>query len=214
MIQRPGGLTALCIVAIVLGALGILSGLTGAAGMAMRARIEALTEHIQDDEDAAKLQRRVSQRANAVWEEHPIRTWSLVAGRLLVATLLVVGGSLTLKLKPAGRAILLAAFATGVVFEALQIVPNIQAANASYDAMLQAMEETVSRDEQRPPGFDQTMSTIMKASAIMQILIAVAMLVGKCAYYAVGLWYVTRARVAASFARPASEAEPPGELAR
>lgn len=214
MIQRPGGLTALCIVAIVLGALGILSGAAGAAGMAMRSRIEAFTEQIQDDEDAAKLQRRVSQRANAVWEEHPIRTWSLVAGKLVVATLLLAGGCLALKLKPAGRTILLGAFATGILFELLQTAPNIQAVNASYEAMHQAMEESLSNGEQRPPGFDQTIAAIVKASVIMQILMAFAMLVGKCAYYAVGLWYLKRARIAASFSRRISEGEPSGELAR
>lgn len=199
MKQRPGGLTAVCVVAIMLGSLGILAGLTGAAGMAMRSRVQAFSEKMQPDADAAQLQRRVSQRTNALWDEHPVRTWSLVAGRLLVATSLVVGGWLAFKLKRAGRKLLLATFAAGVLFELLQIIPSIQVANASYDAMQQAIEARPSENNERPPGINQTLAAFMKASAIMQIVIVLVLMAAKCSYYVIGFWYLKRGRAAVHF---------------
>lgn len=199
--QRPGGLTALCVLSIVLGSMGFLSGLVGLVGMLFQNQMQSAVAGLQPDADMARIQQEVNEQTNELMRQHAVRNWILLLVRLNVAIGLLLGGIWSLGLKPIGRMTLLVAFGVGIVLEAFQLWPqweNRNLAAQTMDRMVQAQKE---QNAKAPPGFDDTMKMMGQVAAAMTIVVALGMFLAKSGFYAFGLWYLTRPHIAGLFVR-------------
>lgn len=205
--HRPGGLTAICILAIVLGALGALLGLAALAAPALQGPMQNVVAQWQpqEDEEAARAQQQIAEETREFAQRHIVRNTLFAVGRLVVATSLLVGGVLSLRLGPRGRKALLVAFAAGIVFELAQLWPNLEAIPLTQRAFQLGMEAQHRQMPNGPQAGDmQALGRIMgKAIAAMQVAMIAGMLLAKCGFYAFGLWYLTRPHTALLFIRRA-----------
>jgi hypothetical protein len=202
-VARPGGLTALCILAIVLGALGIMTGLTGLAAAALSDPLQKLAAGLQPEQDkeGARLQQQVADESREFAGRHFVRNLLFSLARLVVASCLLLGGILALRLKTPGRKALLVAFAAGILFELSQIWPMIEV--FGFTERIMEMQQQMAGNA--PNGGDAagTMRVMAKMIAAMQVAMMGGMLLTKITCYAFGLWYLTRPHVAALYVRPA-----------
>ena len=204
--QRPGGLTAICILAIVLGAFGALFGVGGLMAVAFQGPMQEAMSKLQpqENEEVARAQRQIAEEAQEFAQRHVVRNALFAVARLLVASCLLAGGILSLRLHPYGRKVLLAAFAAGIVFEIAQIWPNLEAIPVTQRAVqlsLQAQQKQMAKGAKA--GDMEAMGRVMgKAMAAMQIVMIAGMVLAKAGFYAFGLWYLTRPHTAALFVRP------------
>lgn len=202
-VTRPGGLTALCILAIVLGALGLMTGLLGLAAAALQDPLQKLAAGIQPEqgEEAARMQQQVADESRDFAKQHFVRNLVFSLARLVVASCLLFGGIFALRLNAAGRKILLFAFAAGILFELFQIWPMIEVLGFT-DRVMEMQQQMVGN---APNGGDAagTMRLMAKMVAVMQVAMMGGMLLTKIACYGFGLWYLTRPHISALYVRPA-----------
>jgi hypothetical protein len=198
---RPGGITALCVLTIVLGSLGLLTGLAAIATFVFGRQMQTAIAGLQPDAEAARVQREIAEEADETMRQHWVRNWLLALIRLTVAAALLVGGIWSLRLKPIGRTALLAAFGVGILFEILQLWPAWEARGESARMFERIMEAQQQQQNKAPPGFHAMMKMLGQAMPTIQFVGAVAMFLAKCGFYGFGLWYLTRPRVASLFVR-------------
>ena len=204
---RPGGLTALCILAIVLGALGVLTGLGGIAAVALQGPMQDAVAHLQPQQDA-DVQQKLMEESREFARQHAVRNGVLAGLRLLVASGLLTGGILTLRLRPYGRKILLIALASGIGFEIAQLWPAVEAIPFTQRAMELSMEGQQKQAQGNGKNAQDAaamMRVMAKAIAAMQVMVIAGMFLAKAGFYGFGLWYLTRPHVAALFVRPAAD---------
>ena len=204
--QRPGGLTALCVLTIVLGSLGLLMGLSAIGSLLFQGQMQNAIAQLQPDAEAAKVQQEIAEETNALMRQHLVRNWIFAVVRLNVAMALLLGGIWSLGLKRIGRATLLVVFAIGILFEIAQIWPLLedrQLTAQTFDRMMQAQMHK-QQQPNTPQGFDAPMKMIGQVVAAMQMVMMVVLLLAKCGFYTFGLWYLTRPATAGRFVRPKS----------
>ncbi|MEX2118203.1 MAG: hypothetical protein WD847_01230 [Pirellulales bacterium] len=205
MNQRPGGLTAVCVLAIVLGALGLLTGLVGIVGMLAAPAMQNLFSGMPGmNDEFTKVQMEMNAEMMAVAQSRPVLTWSLYIVHLMVASTLLVGGILAVMLKPVGRRLLLGVFVGAIVFELVRIVPTVIMAlenMAIVEEYMPRLAEASNQGGQAPPGMDQTMGAFAKVGAIVGLVAAVAMMLFKCAFYVVGTLYLSKPRIVALYSQ-------------
>lgn len=210
--HRPGGLAALCILAMVLGAFGVLSGLGGIAAAVLQGPMQDMMAQLQphEDEEAAHAQQQIVDEAKEFAQKHVVRNTLFALARLCVASCLLAGGILTLRLHLYGRKILLIAFSAGILFELAQIWPMVEAIPFTERTMQLAMEaqqKEMAGKGQNAQDAEAMMRIMIKAMGAMQVAMMAAMLLTKAGFYGFGLWYVTRPRIAALFV-PATPPDP------
>jgi hypothetical protein len=194
--SRPGGITALGVLTIVLGVFGLLNAFVAIVGLLFQGQMQSALANLQPDAEAARVQREVAEQAEQIAAQHPVRNWILVLSRLNVATALLLGGIWSLRLKPIGRITLLAAFGVGIVLEVFQLWPAWEARDLSAQIFEQMGQAN------GPPGGQAFMEMMAQAMGVLQVAMIVAMFVAKSAFYGFGLWYLTRPHVAGLFVRP------------
>lgn len=201
--KRPGVLTALCVLTIVLAALGILGGLSGIAGLALHRQLQATVVDLQPDAETAKVQAEIAEETAELMSKHVVRNWIITIARLTMSIGLLLGGIWSLRLQARGRRTLLVLFGVGIVLEVAQIWPlleNREITAKTFDRLMQAQMQKAPQPK-APPGFNASMKVMGQVVATMQLVVMVALLVAKCGFYAFGLWYLTRPNRAALFAR-------------
>jgi hypothetical protein len=200
--QRPGGITALCVLTIVLGSIGVLTGLTGIANIVFQRRVQGAIASLQPDEEMARAQQEMADEAEQFSQQHVVRNWIFEILRLAIAMSLLVGGIWSLGLKPLGRRTLLAVFAVGVVFEVAQIWPLLDARELTARGMDRMIQAQAQKQGNAPPGSDAFLKMLVQVMVTVQLFVMIALLLAKCSFYGFGLWYLNRPHVAALFIRP------------
>lgn len=126
--RRPSGLTAVCMIAIVLGSLGLLGSLMAIVSLVAGPRIqEAFSAPFQQPggDRMAEAQRAMQQKIQAVADRYRWPNAGFAVVNLAVATALVAGGIMGLNRAHWARTLLIAAFAFAIVFEIPRTVVNI-----------------------------------------------------------------------------------------
>jgi hypothetical protein len=204
--HRPGGLTALCILAIVLGALGVLSTLGAIAAAAYQSPLQEAIARFQakKNEEAARLQQQLDDETREFTQRHPVRNILFAVAELLVASGLLAGGILTLRLSSYGRMLLMIAFGAAIVLELAQLWPAMEAIPFTQRTIQLSMEAQQKEMNAQGPNADDAaamMRVMAKAIAALQVLVFAGKVLLKIGFYAFGLWYLTRPRVAGLFVR-------------
>jgi hypothetical protein len=203
--RRTGGLTAICVLAIVLGAMGVLTGCFGLVGLLFSSQMQNAIAGIQQaNQGAAEVQNEMNAKALTISRKYSWATVPLMVAKLFVEIALLAGAIMSLGLKPLGRRMLLAAFGAAIVVESIQLVPALlvqRETQALMAEMMPKMMQEVQQGAKKTPGFDpdQFASGLVKAISIMSFVIGIGWLVCKVVYYAIGIVYLRKPQVAASF---------------
>ena len=202
---RPGVLTALCVLCIVLGALGLMNSLFGTVGAIAGPKLQQMMTPKSSPGMPKEMQDAQQKFQDEVIVVQNKFFWQSVVAlifRFIVATLLLIGGLRTLGLVESGRKVLLIACGAALAFELahaiLQSVVTMEmltAVNSFVNGMLSSMPE----GKKTPPGFQNTMQTIVRGSIIAQLVIMFLLVMAKAGLYLYGLVYLQRTQVKALF---------------
>jgi len=200
--RRPTGLTAVCVIAIILGGLGLAGSLMGVVGLTVGSSMQkAFTLPPQPGMDTQvidaqlAMQREIQAVADRYWGYN----LAFVLACLFVAGGLLAGGIIALGIKPAGRALLIGAFAVAVVFEVLRAVFQV----FMQVEMVAVMSDSISRimEAASPagaPGAEQA-ATIAAVATQVGMFVGIAFVcvyvLAKLIFYAVGIHYLRRPSV-------------------
>lgn len=201
---RPGWLTMLCVLCIVLGALGLMNSLLGAfgvvAGPALQKAIQpkasaSMPQGLQD------AQTEFQDNINAVQGKYMWATVPALAIRALAASLLLIGGIRSLSLVEGGRQILLVACAVAVVFELTHaILQSIIALDMMtiVNEYIEKVLQTVPKNN-KGPDLGKIMPTIVRWSILGSLIFAFLIALVKIALYVFGLIYLRKPHIQALF---------------
>jgi hypothetical protein len=201
--QRPGGLTAVCVIAIVLGGLGLCASLFGLASLAFQDKIEKFSMQQQTPpgmpngvlKDQMEMQKKMQQKMMEVTHRYRGVTLGTTLLNLLCATSLLVGGIMTMKLNPTGRSFLVMVFVAVIVFEIVRLVIMVFMQLDMAAAMTAAFQGGPSN---QAAAF---LATSMKIGTFVGMGIGFVMALGKIVFYGIGASYLGRPKVRQLFER-------------
>jgi hypothetical protein len=199
---RPGWLTALCVIAIVIGILGALNGLFGAVGTLFSRQLQtAVTPAAPPgaSQQMQKVQQQFQAETLAIQDKYFVGILLSAIVRTIVAGALTWGGVSCLSLKQAGRTLLLAACAAAILFEignsvlqGLVSMEMMAAMNGFFENFLQTMPQ----GSGPPP---ELFLKFLKGWMIFGLVMGYVIVGLKIAFYIFGLIYLQREAVKTLF---------------
>ncbi|MDX1944999.1 MAG: hypothetical protein SFU86_06300 [Pirellulaceae bacterium] len=202
--RRPGWLTALCVVCIVLGALGVTSGLFGVAGAALGETLQKAMSPKNPPgatDEMQQLSQQFQDQMNDVQQRFFAGILGAAIARIFVAGFLLFGGLQGLGLKERGRKMLLAACLAAIVFELghmiLQTLVNMEMMNA-FNTFLEGLSQSLASSPGRAGV--ETMLGIMRGAMVFGMVLQYLLVLGKLVVYGWGSLYLRRPNVRAVFA--------------
>ena len=193
---RPGALTALAVIGIVLGSFTTLGGLQKMAALTFQQALNQLGQ-IRDDPRASpehrqriERQQRMQEDVQEIQRGWNVVNWIFAPLSILFGILLIVGGTLTFKLSRAGRKLLVWTCVAGIAFDisrgAADILMTLQISRVWQGHMSQMTAGS--------PGSDMA-SGMMGAAAGMGLAFGGAWVALKVGYYLWGVIYLTTERM-------------------
>jgi hypothetical protein len=201
---RPGWLTAMCVLCIVIGLLGVLNGLAQLFGTLFAEQMQtAFTPQGQGiPPELQQVQDRFRDETLAVQEKFYVPNLIAAVFRIGIAACLVYGGIACLGLAATGRQVLMIALGAAVLFElahgllqSLISMEMMTAVNAFFESFLQTMPQ----GNGPPP---EVMLNIMKGSFIVGFVFQFAIALLKIGFYIWGAMFLMRPAIKALFQPP------------
>lgn len=201
---RPGGLTAIAVIAIVVGILGILSS---AGGLVMMAANPYLQQMLQPPSgpggpsELEKAQQKSQAEIQAVADKYQAATLSLLAVSLISAVCFTFGGFKALGLSRSGRLLLLVACGLAVFYELGHWVEQFVMVPEMSLVMQRSMRETFEAEPDRPGNrqAQQFVDSFLPMVFMSTLVITVGIGLVKMVYYFYTLIYLNREHVRARF---------------
>jgi hypothetical protein len=202
--KRPGRLTAVCIIAIILGALGVLGSLSAMASIAFQRAASKAFEMPQQpgpNTEFVEANRKMQQRTQDV----ALRFWGLNVGvalaNLAVSAGLLVGGIVMFKMNGKARAFLLAVLAVAIVFEVIQasvyVLMQLQMAPILAESMPQMMKTTVPKGQPETEQVAEMGAVVAKVTIFVGIAFHAIFALVKLIFYAIGARYLCKPSIRA-----------------
>ena len=194
---RPGGLTAICVIVIVLGAMGMMSsGLKGvqlAVGKALQQAITQATA--QPNNEMGKAQEEMTK---AIWEETDklmIPNLLLISAQFAICGALAYGGIKSMGLKEVGWKVLVWAVCLILVFEIIQffviVYTQLQIMPIMEVHMARMMESTPNSG----PSEKEFMGAITKFSMIIGFVFHGGWTLLKVVFFCIAIRYLRSQRI-------------------
>lgn len=203
---RPGWLTALCVIAIVIGVLGLMNGILGVVGTLFAEQFQTMFTPPGGGgmpPDMQAIQDKFQQETMAVQEKFFLGILAAAILRIAVAAALLVGGVQCLGLKESGRQVLLLACGAAVLFEighaVLQSLVNMEMMTA-VNGFMQNFLEAMPQGKGPPP---EVFMNIMKGSLIAGFVVQYLIALLKIAFYVWGVLFLSRQAIKALFGHSA-----------
>jgi hypothetical protein len=208
--QRPGGLTVICVLAIVIGALGLMTGCVGLFSQVFNQQMQDGLAGIQarDNKEVGELQKEMNAKVVLASAKYALLNKLLAVAQLAVAGSLLAGGIMSLKLRPLGRKLLLGAFVAAIVVETAQLYPTLAVQRATAPIVAEYTPKMVKAQAPQggqQPGMNEAMSAIMSVAMIVGMVFVIGMAVVKGVFYVIGIVYLRKPSVALLFTPPAIE---------
>jgi hypothetical protein len=194
---RPGKLTAICVIAIVLGVLGILGGAYGVLWLIMAPFVTQLLVPPAGPGFPAEMresQLRLHAEIQGVMYRYIVPLAVLMGISLIAAVAMTVGGFKALKLKGLGRLLLLAGFTLGVAYEIGNGWLQFAMTPESVAVMQRSLDDTLQSTPDGPgrQHMKRGMEISLGIGKFAGITFAVVLGVVKLAYYLFSLIYLNR----------------------
>ncbi len=197
--RRPGGLTAVCVIALVLGGLGLLGSLMGLASLAGGSRLQqAMTMSPQGPgaNELAKFQRTMQQRMQAVTDRYRWPSTGFLLVNAGLAACMLAGGIMALNRTPGARTFLMIVLAVAVPFEISRSILNgfmqRDMAAVMSDLLPRVMGASAPANGPNAQATAAVGTMIAKASIILGIAFQLIFSAAKLFYYAIGWFYLRR----------------------
>jgi hypothetical protein len=198
--RRPGGLTAICVIAMILGGLGAVFSLFGLGSLAFRSQLEnAFAPQRQPgmSKEFVEAQRDMQQKTNAVQQRFLGLNSVLGLVNLVLGTSMFIGGIYVLQLSPKGREFLAAVFVAAIVFELVRIPIIVsmqyQVAAVMSDSMPRMMNSINNQDGSNAAAEAATIFT--RIWIFVLIAIMAAFFLAKIIFYTIGVRYLGRPQI-------------------
>jgi len=201
---KPGWLTALCVVCIVLGALGLLNAILGTAAEIAGPRFQAMLSPRGGPgmpADLQQAQQDLMDEMNAIKRKYFSLSLALLGVRFVAAGLLLYGGLRCLALSESGRKLLIAACAVALLFELSQTIIQSLVYLQNLTAMNSALErfQSALANGNAPPGLQSVMKWTMQISVVLPMILAYGMALLKGGVFLFGLSYLRRPHIKSLF---------------
>ena len=196
---RPGGLMAVCVIAIVLGGLGLLGSLMAIVGLVAGPRLQqASVKLLQQpgNDKVVEAQLAMQQKIQAVNDRYrwPNAGFALLNVGLSVG--LLAGGILALNREPRARTLLIALFAVALLFEIsrsiVQVFMQWEMAAAMSDLLPRMMAASAPAKGPNAQQAAAIGTAIAKVGILLGLGFQLIFTVAKLTYYAVGWCYLRR----------------------
>ncbi len=200
--RRPGGLTAICVIAIILGVLGLLSSLWGLASLAIGPSLQKAMQVPPQGpgrDRAMELQRTMQQKIQAVADRYRWPTAVFALLNVGLAGCMLAGGIMGLKRNAKARTLLTAVFAVAILFVIsrgiVEAFAQWEIAAIMSDLLPRMMEQAGPPNAPNVPNAAAMGSAFAKIGIVLGLAYAVVSIVVKLTYYAVGWFYLRRPAV-------------------
>jgi hypothetical protein len=202
--KKPGGLVAVCVIAMVLGGLLTCTGLFTSVGLVTSQFLSNGQQGLFDgaaeqgkgsDKEALESVQQMQERMRSQQRKWFVPQLAIATIHLLLAVSLVVGGAMGMGLMPAGRSLILTACSIGIGFELLRTAFEIFVQSQSMEAMRDSMQEMAQSGSGAEVPMDQFMNLGMGFSIAMAACFAVV----KLGYYIPAIVYLRRPHVRSLF---------------
>ena len=202
---RPGLLTALCVLCIVLGTLGLMNSLFGTIGALAGPKLQQMIQPKSSPSMPQEMQKVQQEFQDEVIRIQGKYYWESVVAllfRFAAALLLLIGGLRTLGFAEPGRKVLLVACAVALAFELahaiLQSMVQMEMMS-SVNSLVEGLLNNMPQNKDMPAGFKGTMSSIVRGSIIAQLVIMYLLVLAKAGLYLFGLIYLQKPHIKALF---------------
>jgi hypothetical protein len=200
--SRPGWLTALCVLCIVIGLLGAFNGIAGFFGTLFAEQMQTMFTPAGNTgmpPEMEQVQNKFREETLAVQQKFFVASLIASVFRMLIAGGLFYGGIVCLGLKESGRQVLLAACGAAVLFElghaVLQSLVNMEMMTA-VNGFLENFLQTMPQKGGPPP---EVFINIMKGSIIVGFVFQYAIGLLKIGFYIWGVLFLLRPAIKALF---------------
>jgi hypothetical protein len=215
--RRPGGLTAICVIAIILGVLGVITALMGMAGaVAGQAMQKAFTPSMPQnmDDEALEVQIEMNEAVQEMGQRFILPNVAFIVFGLAVAIGLIVGGAQSLKIKPAGRMILVAVFLVAILFElargGFQLYVQMQVMAVMGEYWPRLIKAAAGQQPPGGPDMETLMNIALSVAKVTAYSVVILPVLVKGGFYAIGAFYLGRERVKQLFERSDAAQSPFG----
>lgn len=206
--ERPGGLSVICVLAIVLAALGLFTGCAGLGSQVSASRMQRAMAEMRGGRNMPmdKVQQEFNDRILAIAARYHWATLPLMIAKLVVEIGMLAGAILSLRFDGRGRIALQCALLSAIVVESLSAIPAMLIQIETRDATTEMMTKMMAAGGggKGPPakavkGVAQTVGSIVGTIAIA---VAVAWMIGKTIFYVVAVRYLRKPDIIRLFQPP------------
>lgn len=202
--STPGGLTAVCVLAAVLGVVGSLTGCSGLFTQVFASQMQQAMANLPGgaNSPAIELQKEMNAKTLAITRRYAWFTIPLLVAKVAVEIVILAGAIMSWGLKPRGRSWLRAGLIAAIVVESLQIVPTLKMQHETFEVMGEFMPKMLAAQpgaQNHPAGMGGVMSTMSTAMGIVSMIIAVGWLAAKLVYYVLSIRYLRKPSIVALF---------------
>ena len=197
---RPGGLTLICVLAIIFGALGILAACIGIVSQLGASVFQQAVAGQAGGGEIPEVQAELLTRTMAISSKYTAIIVPLLVLKFLVEAALLIGGIMALGYKPTGRSLLSKALIGALILECIQYVPTfmIQRETQAITAELMPKIMAAQGGNAAPAGFDMT--AMMSGLGTVMLAFGLVWLIIKVVLYILGLRYLATPKMDALFA--------------
>jgi hypothetical protein len=205
---RPGALTAVCIIGMILGGLGLLAGMWGGAMALFGAQVQqwqAQMGTVGSPQAMVDVQAEMNAQQIAIFNRFRIVNLAVAVALTAVSAALLVGSIRAMKLQERGRRMLRAACGAAIVFELCRAVPQglmqLEVMALMEDYLPRLMEASAPGAQgQQIAAFGEMMA---RFSIIMQWVVFFGWLILKLVYFGLSFHYLGRPKTKTLFAKSA-----------
>lgn len=188
--QRPGRLTAVCVIAAVLGALGIFSSLVGIGSLLGEDLVSKQFREISTGPALGTAENQLIQKMEEVRARWKAARWVGVSFNLVFSAALLLGGTLGLRPRSLHRSLLLWALGGSIPVDLFLAITAVLVQLETIPILREQLLKTA------PPGGGAALQGA-EIGLLVGLVFSVSITACKLAYYIFGIVYLNRPKIKA-----------------
>jgi uncharacterized protein involved in cysteine biosynthesis len=199
---RPGWLSALCVLCIVLGALGLVNSLFGTVGMVLGPRFQQFMASQPQPGLPDEIKEAQQKMQTDMYKVQAKYIWPLgisIVLRIVVCTLLLVGGIRSLGMSEQGRRLLIVACSLALGFDLLQAILQMVITVENMTVMNEFMEAMATKSQNATKEIEAVMKAVSSFIRFFSLTLVCVIALGKIAFYICSVLYLQKPHILALY---------------
>jgi hypothetical protein len=199
---RPSWLTAICVLCIVLGALGLVNSVFGTFGMVLGPQFQRMMAAQPQPGMPDDLREAQQKMQTDMYKIQTKYIWPLglsILMRVVVCSLLLVGGIRSLNMVEPGRKLLIIACSVALVFDLLQAIFQMIITVENMTVMNEFMEVIATQGTNTPKELEGIMKAVGSFIRFFSLGLISVIALGKIVFYILGIRYLQKPNIMALF---------------